>query len=331
MESKYDRVAYPENVYLHSDGEMEDFGTGVYPVSVISRKPFHDDSINFGCFKVRRKFSTLLIIMAVILLLLVITISIGIHAAVTHQALEENTSPVCSSGTNPNGKDYGLLVQPMIEDAGSAICFEPSNSDTYLKYLNKLDFYTHDYSAIPQTGDDHVDCTNATAPEGKKCLFDIHKFGSLCTHGKDYGYKQGRPCVLLTLKMPKDIVPEVFGKDDVVTKTHLQNGVWSPDHVAITCDGATPEDKKHIGNTPYTGPNNLTEGSFYISPKEGFPLNFYKGGNTVLPGVMVGFNNLMITKNTYITIKCVAWAKNFNSGDPANSIAYTTTFKFQLS
>ncbi|XP_069128064.1 sodium/potassium-transporting ATPase subunit beta-like [Argopecten irradians] len=333
MESKYDRVAYPENVYLHSDGEMEDFGTGVYPVSVISRKPFHDDSINFGCCKVRRKFSTLLIIIAVILLLLVITISIGIHAAVSHQQQlqSENGTPACSSGKNPNAKDFGLLVQPMLDNAGSAICFQPYKPETYLEYLNSLDYYTHVYSAIPQQGDDYVDCKNATAKEGQKCQFDIRKFGSLCTHGKNYGYDQGRPCVLLTLEMPKGIVPEAFGKEDAVAKANLQNGEWSADHVAITCDGATPEDKKHIGSTVYTGPNNTTQGPIYISPKEGFPLNFYKGGNSVVPGVMVGFNDLMITKNTFITIKCVAWAKNFNNGDPANSIAYTTTFKFQLS
>ncbi|XP_060063285.1 sodium/potassium-transporting ATPase subunit beta-like [Ylistrum balloti] len=331
MESKYDRVAYPENVYLHSDGEMEDFGTGVYPVSVISRKPFHDDSINFGCCKVRRKFSTLLIITGVIALLLVITISIGIHAAVTHQNLEQKLPPACSSGANPNAKDFGLLVQPMVEDSGSAICFDATKPKTFLPYLNSLDFYTHAYSTIPQHGDDYVDCTNATAPEGKKCRFDIHKLGGLCTHGKQYGYDQGRPCVLLTLKMPKGIVPEVFEKDADITKTKLQNGIWSPDHVAVTCEGATPEDKANIGSMTYKGPNNITEGPIYISPKEGFPINFYKGGNTVLPGVMVGFNDLKITKNTYITIKCVAWAKNFNNGDPANSIAYTSTFKFHLS
>ncbi|XP_021368767.1 sodium/potassium-transporting ATPase subunit beta-1-like [Mizuhopecten yessoensis] len=330
MESKYDRVAYPENVYLHSDADMEDFGTGVYPVSVISRKPFHDDSINFGCFKVRRKFSTLLIVFGVILLLLVITIGIGIHAAVAHKATQEEKH-MCNSGTSPNAKDFGLLVEPMIKNSGSAICFDATKPDTYLQYLNRLDYFTHDYSAIPQTGEEYVDCTNATAPDGKKCRFDIHKFGSLCTHGKDYGYNQGRPCVLLKLMMPKGIVPEVFGKEDTVTKTKLQNGLWSGDHVAVTCDGATPDDKAKIGNTPYTGPNNLTEGPFYISPKEGFPVNFYKDGNTVVPAVMVGFNNLMITRNTYITIKCVAWAKNFNNGDPASSIAYTTTFNFHLS
>lgn len=111
MESKYDRVAYPENVYLHSDGEMEGFGTGVYPVSVISRKPFHDDTINLGCFKVRRKYSTLLMISAVILILLVITIGVGIHAAVSHQEQQEADAGLCRSGTDPTKKSFGKMIK----------------------------------------------------------------------------------------------------------------------------------------------------------------------------------------------------------------------------
>ena len=113
MESKYDRVAYPENVYLHSDGEQDDFGTGVYPVSVISRSRFRDDYIKIACIKVKRKFQTLLIVGAILFVMLIVTLGITIHAAVARQSKqtqvpqEDPCKKYTHKGNNPNNKDYG--------------------------------------------------------------------------------------------------------------------------------------------------------------------------------------------------------------------------------
>jgi len=79
MESKYDRVDVPENLYLHSEGETEDFGTGVYPISVISRKSnFKNDTVKVACFKMRRKSRCLFMIgglVSLIVLVLIIVIA----------------------------------------------------------------------------------------------------------------------------------------------------------------------------------------------------------------------------------------------------------------
>lgn len=74
MESKYDRVDVPENLYLHSENEHnEDFGTGVYPISVISRKSnLKSDTVKVACFRMRRKSRCFLMIGGVIFLIIVI-------------------------------------------------------------------------------------------------------------------------------------------------------------------------------------------------------------------------------------------------------------------
>jgi hypothetical protein len=79
MESKYDRVDVPHNLYLHSEGysegETEDFGTGVYPISVISRKSnFQNDTVKVACFKMRRKSRCLLMIGGLVFLLVLVLI-----------------------------------------------------------------------------------------------------------------------------------------------------------------------------------------------------------------------------------------------------------------
>lgn len=75
MESKYDRVDVPQNLHLYSEGETEDFGTGVYPISVISRKSnFKDDTVKVACFKMRRKSRCLFMIGGLVFLVVLVPI-----------------------------------------------------------------------------------------------------------------------------------------------------------------------------------------------------------------------------------------------------------------
>lgn len=75
MESKYDRVDVPQNLHLYSEGETEDFGTGVYPISVISRKSnFKDDTVKVACFKMRRKSRCLFMIGGLVFLVVLVLI-----------------------------------------------------------------------------------------------------------------------------------------------------------------------------------------------------------------------------------------------------------------
>ena len=75
MESKYDRVDVPDNLYLHYEGEREDCGTGVYPSSVIPRKyNFKDDTVKVAGFKMRRTSGYLFMIGGLVFLVVLVPI-----------------------------------------------------------------------------------------------------------------------------------------------------------------------------------------------------------------------------------------------------------------
>lgn len=104
MESKYDKVAYPENAYLHSDNEQEELGTGVYPgVSIISRKYKREDTIKIACFRVKRKFSRIAIVGGILAILLLIIAIIIISTSGKNETKEERNL------YNSNNKDFGNI------------------------------------------------------------------------------------------------------------------------------------------------------------------------------------------------------------------------------
>lgn len=109
MESKYDKVAYPENAFLHSDNEQEDFGTGVYPgVSIISRRYKHEDTIKIACFKVKRKFSRVALIGGCLAILLLIIAIIIISTSGRNEA--EKEKDLYSSNKKPYGKIPDVII-----------------------------------------------------------------------------------------------------------------------------------------------------------------------------------------------------------------------------
>lgn len=109
MESKYDKVAYPENAFLHSDNEQEDFGTGVYPgVSIISRRYKHEDTIKIACFKVKRKFSRVALIGGCLAILLLIIAIIIISTSGRNEA--EKEKDLHSSNKKPYGKMLDVII-----------------------------------------------------------------------------------------------------------------------------------------------------------------------------------------------------------------------------
>lgn len=71
-------------------------------------------------------------------------------------------------------------------------------------FLSTSLYLFSDYQLIHQSNITHVDCTDGSAPAGKACRLTYDHFGSHCTHTNVYGYNQGRPCVLLRLKLVKN-------------------------------------------------------------------------------------------------------------------------------
>ena len=78
---------------------------------------------------------------------------------------------------------------------------------------------------------------------------------------------------------------------------------------------------------------NTTKAEMDYNPKMGFPLYFFplkSGSDYISPAVMVQFKSLQM--NTDITVRCTAWARNFNNGKPQDpDSAYSTEFTFRIS
>ncbi|XP_052087580.1 sodium/potassium-transporting ATPase subunit beta-like isoform X2 [Mytilus californianus] len=352
MESKYDRVDVPDNLYLHSDDEPNDFGTGVYPISVISRKSnLKSDTVKHvkvACFRMRRKSRCFLMIGGVIFLIIVILLIVVASnhngndkaPAISITVIEEIKLKVAS---NHKGNDKAPAIVPTIKEETKlkGLLFEPNvdgsplihysikDMNTYHKYLNQLDFYMYDYSAVHQQTSDYMNCVNKSASDGKACRLTSHDFGSHCTHTNVYGYQEGRPCILLMLKLDNDTNIEPFTSKDTEITKRLKDR-WSDDHVGITCDGETAIDREHMGHEEFWYENGVQETDIMYSPPTGFPVWFYPKMNPhyKVPAVMVHFNT--IRSYHLVTIKCVAWAKSFNNGKPQDSEMYSVRFQIYM-
>ncbi|XP_071135537.1 sodium/potassium-transporting ATPase subunit beta-like [Mytilus edulis] len=327
MESKYDRVDVPENLYLHSENEHnEDFGTGVYPISVISRKSnLKSDTVKVACFRMRRKSRCFLMIGGVIFLIIVILL---IVVASNHNGSDKAPARVIEPSFAEEIKLKGLMFEPNVDNS-PLIHYSIRDMKTYQKYLNQLDFYMYDYSAIQQQTSDYVNCVNESAPDGKACRLTAHDFGSHCTHINVYGYQEGRPCVLLMLKLDNDTTIDPFTSKDTEIKKRLHDR-WSADHIGITCDGETALDREHMGHEDFWYENSVKQDDITYKPPTGFPIWSYpkKNPHYKVPAVMVHFNT--VRTNHLVTIKCVAWAKSFNNGKPQDSKMYSVRFQFYM-
>ncbi|KAK3092111.1 hypothetical protein FSP39_025309 [Pinctada imbricata] len=289
MESKYDRVAYPENVYLHSDCEQEEFGTGVYPgVSIISRHKRRDDTIKIACFRIQRRLSFFLVIGGVLVLLLVCIIA------------------VLASGSKVN-LDHN-------ESGGKNVPIIKNTNDKSL-----------DYSDVKQSDSHLIDCSNGTTPSKNfACKFPVSQFGEECTREKNFGFKAGRPCILLSLKLNETMKPIPFEKESDVASKILKSR-WSSTHVGLSCDGVTQADRNHISTDHFVSPSGKPEDNMEYQPVSGFPTAFFPkmSDKYITPAVMVQFTVMF---NRYVDIKCVAWASNFNKGKPESTELYTAKF-----
>lgn len=99
----------------------------------------------------------------------------------------------------------------------------------------------------------------------------------------------------------------------------------------------TEEDRKYIGHDQwyspvYTAHTVMKEKPIQNFPGMGFNLTFFPQRNPdkyIPPSVMVQFNTLMT--NHPISIKCVAWVANPESGEnPEESDIYTARFRFLI-
>ncbi|KAH0625010.1 hypothetical protein JD844_033015 [Phrynosoma platyrhinos] len=194
------------------------------------------------------------------------------------------------------------------------ISFKPSDPNTYLKYTSLLDKFLEKYDLEQQKDTDmnFESCdSEPSSPkdrgpyEGSRgkvssCRFHRSWLGN-CSglEDKSYGYKDGKPCVVIKLNRILGYIPVA---KELKAKYH-------PNIIPVHCTAKKPEDADKIGPVEYYG----------MAGYGGFPLQYYPYYGRLLqpkylqPLIAVQFTNL--TTDTELRIECKAYAQNIDYSD----------------
>jgi len=188
-------------------------------------------------------------------------------------------------------------------------------------WVNRLEDHLTDYkneSYASAFGDHAVECGHLgqNKPEltsGTSGMCKINKdelFQGRCTNESSYGFKEGKPCILIKLNkmygwvpdpyetvedMPKGIpqtIKDAFEKNIADGKPDLNKRVW------LECDGENPADKENIGEINYYPDRGVSANYYPYTNKKGY----------LSPVVFAQLENPK--QGVMIAIECKAWAKN---------------------
>ncbi|OAF70009.1 Sodium/potassium-transporting ATPase subunit beta-1 [Intoshia linei] len=217
------------------------------------------------------------------------------------------TEPFLSNGTYIMGINPGMDFRPNID--GSFISFTQGEPSEYIHYTALIESFINAYKDEYIDTADLLDCPsdNVDIADNKFCKFDIKRLRQ-CTKEREYGFKFGKPCVLLKLNKMFNWTPIITKKTHDNMQEFYRNGYFSPDYknsqftnfnlVYVTCNGATPFDESNMGKLAYYP----TQG-FHVKH---FPYRNQRGYQQ--PFVFVEFQNM--TNSVAIQIICRVWADN---------------------
>jgi len=199
----------------------------------------------------------------------------------------------------------GMAFRPMPNIESTLIRFQQGQEKSYMKYKNNIESFLAKYKA---THENQEDCAGNKPSAGKVCRFDIDtQLGTECSASNDYGYHEGRPCILLKINRVYGWEPKPFEND--TKPSDLDGYDVSPNGIFVTCEGENPSDADNLGEVK-------------IFPKEGFLNNYFPYQN--IPGYQspVVFVKLNKLKSGVLSqVWCKAWAANIkhHKNDKAGS------------
>ncbi|EGT54150.1 hypothetical protein CAEBREN_23157 [Caenorhabditis brenneri] len=224
-------------------------------------------------------------------------------------------------GVNP-----GVGYQPWLKERpdSTLIQYNLQDQSTWKPYVDQMKTYLDKYdSNATETrecgaGDSNDDLEKN--PDALPCRFDLNVFEKGCSEKSEYGFKSGKPCVIISLNRLIGWRPTDFPANSVPEEVKDRYKTGS---IAINCQGATNVDKEHIGKVTYMPPNGI-DGRFYPyvftkvrswflflgqaafwKEKNLFPFHFY---GYQQPIAMVKFDT--IPRNKLVIVECRAYALN---------------------
>ncbi|XP_053166224.1 sodium/potassium-transporting ATPase subunit beta-1 [Hemicordylus capensis] len=198
--------------------------------------------------------------------------------------------------------------------------FKPSDPSSYQKFVKPLDNFLKKYDADKQLDTDMFfeDCKGFTGPQnrggyeagsGKRpsCKF-FRSWLENCSGLVDptYGYKDGKPCVVIKLNRILGFVPKVPQNDSLPLEVQAK---YNPNIIPVYCYAKKEEDVDKIGNVEYYG----------LGGYAGFPLQYYPyygkllQPNYLQPLIAVQFTNL--TYDMEVRVECKVYGENIHYSD----------------
>jgi len=204
-------------------------------------------------------------------------------------------------GVNP-----GVGYQPWIKEnpESTLVKFNVKDPESYSEFVGALNKYLEKYENTSNTRvcsgsennsevikDGKVD--NSTSMEA--CRFDLSKFKAAgCSKENQYGFKDGEPCIILSLNRLIGWQPEDYdGEIPQEVADRYKKG-----SIAFSCDGTYEPDREYIGKREYIPPEGI-DGRFY---PYAVMTNYHQ------PIAAVKFSSL--PTNRLVQVQCRAYAKN---------------------
>jgi len=214
----------------------------------------------------------------------------------------------------------GYIPKPKHDNVESTLIWFKQNDakdvEYWAGYLNNTITNYYEHRGGNTDGQNLVNCDGKRKrDDNEACIFDPVLLGPDCQKKDQFGYSQGKPCVIVKMNKMINWRPDTFKdyadlkKEKVLDKmpTELKeymnatatNGVFDP-KIWVSCEGENPADKEYIGKIsyyPYPGFNAVF-----------FPYRNQPGFMNPLVGVV--FENP--TPYVLINVRCTAWAKNID-------------------
>jgi len=224
-------------------------------------------------------------------------------------------------GSNPG---VGFRPQPHDDDIESTLVWFRHGEDnpSWKPWVDRLEKFLEPYKKEEEktkAGDKivRVDCGyQASNRAGDKQICKINSeelFQGDCTKDKAYGYREGKPCILLKLNKIFGWLPDYYNISDTDKPVPETVPQALRDKMKENEEKGTPELNKRVwleckGENPADVEN---AGSIKYYPDQGFSANYFPYKNQpgyLSPAVFIQLENP--TKGVMIAIECKAWADN---------------------
>lgn len=217
----------------------------------------------------------------------------------------------------------GMGFRPMPNVESTLIRFKTGDSKSYEKHIASIETLLKPYiEQQANNTDSYVSCSDTYRQEkcekGQSCpvcSFNLtEKFASSnCTKENDYGYKEGKPCILLKVNkvfgwQPVACNASNTGNEMCESAKKILGDRMNPNYIGVTCDGENEGDADNVLNVT-------------ITPNLGFSFAYYPYYNKHLYLPPLVFVQMNVRKGALIQVWCKLWIENIkhHKNDKAGS------------